>query len=115
VKVTRIDDAQPYQAPGHYDMRSLRLHGWDISDSKNFWVGLSHFLPGGGAEKDASPLEKVYVVLSGEITIVQQDGETVLSAMDSCFIGPHEEREIINRSNQPATMLVIMPYPENAK
>lgn len=115
MKVTRIDEALPYQAPGHYDMRSLRLHGWDISDSKNFWVGLSHFLPGGGAEKDASPLEKVYVVLSGEITIVQQGGETVLSAMDSCFIGPHEEREIINRSNQPATMLVIMPYPENAK
>lgn len=113
--VVPIGEAQPYQAPGHYDMRSLRLHGWDISDSKNFWVGLSHFLPDGGAEMDTSPLEKVYVVVSGEITVIQNGAETKLGPMDSCFIGPNEEREIINRTNQPASMLVIMPYPENAK
>jgi len=71
------------------------------------------FLPGGGAEMDSSPLEKVYVVLTGEITVVLNTGEeTTLLANDSCFIAPNEAREIVNRSNQTASMLVIMSYPE---
>ena len=115
MKVVKLEDAETYMAPGHFDMRSIRLHGWDMSDSKNFWVGLSHFLPGGGAERDSSPLEKVYVVLEGEISIVQEGRETQLGKMDSCFIGPNESREIINRTNSVATMLVIMPYPEKTQ
>jgi len=111
--VTRFKDAQPYDAPKHFDMRGLRLQGWDVSDSKNFWVGLSQFLPGGGAEMDSSALEKVYVVLVGEMTVVLSDGkETVLYPNDSCFLAPNEAREIINRSNQVASMLVVMNYPE---
>ena len=116
MKVTRFEDAQPYEAPKHFDMRGLRLQGWDVSDSQNFWVGLSQFLPGGGASMDASPLEKVYVVMSGEVTIILDNGEeTVLRAKDSCFIGPNESREIINKSNDTAYMLVIMNYPEGAR
>ena len=111
--VTRFKDALPYEAPKHFDMRGLRLQGWDISGSESFWVGLSQFLPGGGAEMDSSPLEKVYVVQSGEMTVVLASGEeTVLGPNDSCFLAPNEAREIINRSNQTASMLVIMNYPE---
>jgi hypothetical protein len=33
-------------------------------------VGLSHFLPGDGAGPDASPTEKVYFILSGELTVI---------------------------------------------
>jgi mannose-6-phosphate isomerase-like protein (cupin superfamily) len=116
VQVTRFEDAKPYEAPKHYDMRGLRLQGWDASDSSKFWVGLSQFLPGGGAQMDASPLEKIYVVQSGEVTIVLEDGEeTVLKQNDSCYIGPNEMREIINRGNSTAWMLVIMNYPEGAR
>ena len=111
--VTRFEDAKAYQAPKHFDMKALRLQGWEASESKNFWVGLSQFLPGGGAEMEASSLEKVYLVLSGEMTIVLSDGqETVLYPNDSCLLAPNEAREVINRSNQMATMLVIMNYPE---
>ena len=64
---------------------------------------------------DASPLEKVYVVLAGELTIILEDGtETLLGPKDSCFIGPDEAREIINRTNETAHMLVILNYPEGA-
>ncbi len=113
MQVTRFENALPYDAPKHYDMRGLRLQGWDVSESENFWVGLSQFLPGGGAEMDSSPLEKVYVVLTGQITIVLDNGdETTLHPNDSCFLAPNEAREIVNRSNQTASMLVVMNYPE---
>lgn len=116
MQVTRFADAKPYEAPKHHGMTGLRLQGWDVSDSENFWVGLSQFLPGGGAEMDVSPLEKVYIVLAGEVTIILADGtETVLRPRDSCFIGPDEGREIINRTNETAHMLVILNYPEGVR
>jgi len=115
MRVTRIEAARPYEAPKHYDMRALRLQGFDASPSENFWVGLSHFLPGGGAESDATPLEKVYVVLDGEVTVITDDGEQQLRPLDSCHLAPSERRSIENRTNRPASMLVVMPYPEGAR
>ena len=112
MKVKRFGDAKPYTAPNHFDMRGLRLQGFEPGGPTKFWTGLSHFLPGGGAGPDASPLEKVYVVLAGEITVRCAGAETVLGPMDSCFIGPDEEREIKNEGNGVASMLVVMPYPE---
>lgn len=110
--LTRFRDARPYVAPGHFDMRSLRLQGFDVSASKFAWLGLSHFLPGGGAEMDASPLEKLYVVLSGEITIELGDGSKhVLRELDSCYIPGNEKRAVRNEGNSVATMLVAMPHP----
>src|SRR3954453_16613545 len=110
--VTRLSDAQPYEAPKHFDMRGLRLQGFDASTSENFWVGLSNFLPGGGAEMDATPLEKVYVVVSGEVTVTTDAGETTLGPLDSCRLAPGEARSIENKTNLPALMLVAMPYPK---
>jgi len=113
--VTRIETARPYEAPKHFDMRSLRLQGFDASPTDGFWVGLSHFLPGGGAESDATPLEKVYVVLDGEVTVVTDDGEHELGPLDSCHIAAGERRSIENRTNRPATMIVVMPYPDGGR
>ncbi len=62
MQVTRLAEARPYRAPNHVGTSTLRLHGIEASDSKAFWVGLSHFLPGGGTEQpDATPVEKVTV------------------------------------------------------
>ena len=111
--VTRIDDARPYEAPKHHDMRALRLQGFDASDASQFWVGLSHFLPGGGAESDATPLEKVYVVLSGTVTVETDAGTADLGPSDSVYLAAGERRSVVNQTNQPASMLVVMPYPED--
>lgn len=111
MQVTRLEDARPYEAPKHFDMRGLRLQGWDASGAQGFWVGLSHFLPGGGTERDATPLEKVYVVVDGEVTVVTDEGEATLGPYDSCWLAPNESRSIENRTNRPASMLVVMPYP----
>jgi quercetin dioxygenase-like cupin family protein len=115
MQVTRIDAAGPYEAPKHHGGHMLRLQGWDASDSKNYWVGLSHFLPGGGAEHDATPLEKVYVVLAGEVTVTTDDDEVTLGPLDSCYLAPNEARSVTNKTNVPASMLVVMPYPEGTQ
>ena len=109
--VTRFEEATPYEAPNHFSMRSLRLQGFTEGAPKNFWVGLSHFLPRGGAGPDSSPLEKVYVVIAGELVVRAGGAEIVLKAFDSCTIPGGETREVINASNSVATMLVVMPYP----
>lgn len=115
MQVTRLADAPPYEAPNHFDMRGVRLQGWDVSDSNAFWVGLSHFLPGGGVDRDSTPLEKVYVLLEGELTVSTDDGDVTLTPLDSCHLEAGESRAIANRGTKTALLLVIMPYPGGAR
>ena len=110
--VRKFSDAKAYEAPNHRDYRSLRLFGADAGGPSQFIVGLSHFLPGGGAGPDASPTEKVYVVLSGNLTVIVDGKESVIGPNDSCFIGPNEKREIVNRGNEVVTILVAMSMPK---
>jgi mannose-6-phosphate isomerase-like protein (cupin superfamily) len=109
MQVTRIKEAGTYEAPGHFDVRTLRLQGAAASPVEDFTVGLSIFLPAGGCEMSATPLEKVYVVLEGEVTIVTETGEAVLGPLDSIYLAADEARAIENRTNEAASMLVVMP------
>jgi hypothetical protein len=77
--VKRFADAKPYSAPNHRDVRSLRLQGFEAGGPTHQWVGLSHFLPGGGAGPDSSTIEKIYVILGGEMTVIVNGQETVLA------------------------------------
>ncbi|MEN9392239.1 MAG: hypothetical protein RLZZ104_582 [Pseudomonadota bacterium] len=114
--ITRLAYAKAYNAPKHFDMRSLRLQGFDASSADFAWTGLSYFLPGGGAEMDSGPLGKIYVVIDGEVTIELGSGEKhVLGKLDSCFIPGGEARAVRNDGNIIATMLVVMPYPKDDK
>lgn len=110
----KLSEAKSYEAPNHRAYTSLRLFGADAGGPKNFIIGLSHFLPGGGAGPDASPTEKVYFVLSGSLTVIADGKETLLGPNDSCFIGSNETREIVNRGNEVVTMLVAMSTPQKA-
>ena len=80
--------------------------------SEKFWMGLSHFLPGGGAEYayEDSPTEKVYFVLDGEITVKTKKEEITLGPWDSVYLAPNEGREIINKTSKPVSMLVVINY-----
>ena len=113
--VKRFEDATPYEAPNHWGVTGLRLQGFEDGGPENQWVGFSQFLPGGGAGPDATPFEKVYVVLEGEMTVAIDGTDTVLSAMDSCTIPPGEIRTIENRSNHICKMLVVIPYPQGGR
>ncbi len=109
--IKRFSDALPYEAPNHFDVVGLRLQGFEDNGPKNQWVGLSQFLPGGGAGPDATPFEKVYVVLEGEMTVIVNGEEATLGKYDSCTIPAGVQRKIENRRNDVCTMLVVMPYP----
>lgn len=112
--IKRFDDAQPYVAPNHFGCHGLRLQGFEAGGPTNQWVGFSQFLPSGGAGPDATPFEKVYVVLEGEMTVIIDGAETVLRRYDSCTIPAHEVRTLENRANHTAKMLVVIPYPPEA-
>lgn len=114
VKEVKFEDVKPYETTGHSGAYALRLHHKDLTDSENFWVGLSYFFPGGGAEMSSTNFEKVYVVLSGRMTVIDKDGkEITLGPKDSIRIEPDEKRELKNKFNEVVSMLVISAYPKN--
>ena len=111
MQVTRLSEAKPYEANNHSGMRGLRLQGWDASATSAFWTGLSYFFPQGGAGFEASAVERVYVIIEGELTVITEKEEFVLRKMDSCFIPANEKRALENRTNEVVTMLVVGQYP----
>jgi uncharacterized cupin superfamily protein len=118
MNITRFDQAPSYQAPNHFDMHMLRLQGHEAGPSTALWLGTSQLLPGGHTTLDGSPVEKHYVVLEGELTLVSElDGaqtEAVLRKHDSARFAPGEKRQLVNRSNRTAMVLLAMAYPAAA-
>jgi quercetin dioxygenase-like cupin family protein len=110
MKKIKLSEVKPYAAPGHFGMVAMRLSGKEETGAQKFWVGMSHFLPGGGAEFGATPAEKYYFVLDGEITVKTKKEEITLGPWDSVYLAPNEGREIINKTNKPASMLVVINY-----
>jgi len=111
-----LKDCKSYNPPMHFEMAAIRLHGKEESGTQKFWMGISHFLPGGGAEYDYenSPTEKIYYVLEGEVVVYSKDKSEkfTLKKSDSIFIAPYEGRSVINETNLTATMLVVVNNPD---
>lgn len=110
-----LEDLKTYEAAGHFGMTAMRIHGKEETGAEKFWVGLSTFLPGGGAQYayEDNPLEKVYYVLEGELTVRDKIGTTyVLKKGDALSFPPNEGRTLSNEANAPAVMLVIINYPQ---
>ena len=104
-----------YEAPGHFGVTTMRIHGKEETGAQKFWMGLSTYLPGGGAEwgYEDNPLEKVYYVPEGEMTVTDKNGkEYVIHKDESITLLPNEGRGLVNKSNFPARMLVIINYPD---
>ncbi|MDR1297666.1 MAG: cupin domain-containing protein [Deltaproteobacteria bacterium] len=115
--VRSLAEVKPYDPPVHFGAVSLRLQGAQESGLTKFWVGMTHFLPGGGAEWDYenSPTEKVYFVMDGEMTIKTKDGEVTVKKYDSLYLAPNEGRSMVNKSNLPCVLLVSISMPPAAK
>ena len=110
----KYEELKSYDAPGHFGMTAMRIHGKEETGAEKFWMGVSTFLPGGGAEwaYEDNPLEKVYYVLEGEMTVTDKEGKKyVIHKDESISFAPNEGRDLINESNSPAKMLVIINYP----
>jgi mannose-6-phosphate isomerase-like protein (cupin superfamily) len=112
MKKVSLAEVKPYAAAKHFNMTAMRLQGKEETGIQKFWVGVSYFLPGGGAEwaYEDNPNEKVYIVLDGEITVINKQEEITLRPMDSLYLGPNEGRSILNKTNKPVTMMVVINY-----
>ena len=110
MKKITLDIVKPYDAVGHFNMTALRLSGKEETGAQKFWVGMSHFLPGGGAEFASSPTEKFYYILEGEITVKTEREEITIKKGEAVFIAANEKRSIINNSKLPTTTLVVINY-----
>lgn len=108
MNVTRFGDARAYVAANHHGCESVRLQGAEVSPVSSFWVGVSNFEPGGGADWDTTNAEKVYVVLEGEVTVETDDELVTLHPKDSVFLAANERRRVINESAARAVMAVVI-------
>ena len=108
MRITRHSGAPAYVAPAHHEVATRRLQGQDAGPTERFWVGLSYYLPGGGADESPTSEETVYVVLDGTL-VVQADGqEEEIGPLDSVHLPKGTLRRVDNRSPRPATLLVII-------
>lgn len=110
-KFTRKNEATTYEAPGHYDVRTTRLHNpQDVNDGKII-MGLSHFLPGGGCETGSNPMESIYYIVEGEMDFEVEGEKTTLYAGDSFHCGPFTNKSIKNNGTVSTQMLVVILPP----
>ena len=112
-KIVRKNEATFYEAPGHYDMRPTRLHNPDDVNEGKLIMGLSHFLPGGGCQFGANPLESIYYIVEGEMDIELEGGDkSTLRAGDSFHCGPNTSKGIQNNGSVTCQMLVTLLPPQ---
>ena len=107
--VVRFTDAPPYTAPGHDRMQMVRLQGREAGPADTAWLGVSTIEPGGGTTLDAATVEKMYLVLDGELIMSNGETEVRLQRWDSCRIAPQESRQLRNDTDKPASILLVMP------
>jgi quercetin dioxygenase-like cupin family protein len=116
-KVTRKDEAYKYEAPKHFDVRTTRLHDPQDVNEGVITMGLSHFLPGGGCEFGANPLESIYYIIEGQMELkVEGDNglefTTTLVKGDSFHCGPNTKKSVLNSGMESCQMLVALVKPK---
>jgi quercetin dioxygenase-like cupin family protein len=107
MKLIKHGQGVQYDAKGHFSCYAMNklIVG---QDTKKLTVGVSHFLPGGGAQMSSSPKERAYYVISGSIKITGKNEEYEVSADDLIYIGAGEERSFQAMGTKPATILVMI-------
>lgn len=110
-KIVQKHEAYRYEAPGHFDVLTTRLHDPDDVNAGQLIMGLSHFLPGGGTELGSNPKESIYYVQKGELTMTTDNGEFVLHEGDSFHCGPDTQKAVRNTGASVCEMLVVLTTP----
>lgn len=109
MKKVSINEGIAYEAKGHFDMRAIKLQSKPLTGCDHLSLGISEFLPGGGTEYLEPPVELIYFMLEGELTIYDKDKQELCTIKkdDSLHFAKGEGRIVLNNTNYPASMLVI--------
>ena len=107
-----------YVAPGHNECVPTRLHDIDGAgpndiEGGKMIMGITWFVPGGGCDFGNNPLESIYYILSGEMTLRVEDAEpTVLRAGDSFHCVGGVNKSVTNTGEVGCQMLVCLLPPQ---
>lgn len=107
IKVKR-GDGIPYEAPMHHDVYGvLKL---TKEQTKTTILNYSYFLPNGGADMSSAPVDRIYVVMKGSITVrgKSDDENHTLNRRDILYIAAGEEREVSVNNGETAEVLVVV-------
>ena len=116
-KITKKNESYTYEAPGHYDVRTTRLHDPADVNSGGLIMGLSHFLPGGGCNYGSNPKESIYYIIEGQMYLesevdTENEVKTTLYAGDSFHCGPNTKKSVVNTGTTACQMLVVLTDPK---
>ena len=116
-KFTPFDGYTTYEGKGHFECLTTRLHNADEVNEGHTTMGLTHFLPGGGANVAPVNFEMIYYIISGEMTVELYDDndnceKVVLHAGDSVHFGKGTKRGCLNTGIVSAQMMTIMIKPQ---
>jgi quercetin dioxygenase-like cupin family protein len=106
-RLHRVADAVAFQPEGHTGVSPIRLTG--AAPEESISVVLSSYEPGAHAERSPVPVDTVYVVLTGRLTVSLDKEQMDLSRLDSLFLPAGCVRAVDNLTTEPATMFVIRP------
>ncbi len=101
----------PAQSVAEEGARSTTVR-WLISrqdGAPSFAMRLFELAPGGCTPRHEHPWEHEVFVLDGPLEIVQEAGETELTAGDAVLVLPGERHQFRSRGEAPARMLCIIP------
>lgn len=104
-------EGMPYEAPQHRGVYGvLKL---TKKQTKGAAVNYSYFLPNGVAEMSSAPVNRIYMVIKGSITVTGKKGSAAhaVERGDLLYIAAGEEREITVNKGQAAEVLVLAIEP----
>ncbi len=106
-----------YEAAGHYECVPTRLFDIDGAGANDIEggkiiMGITYFVPGGSTEFTSNPMESIYYILTGEMTLKTDDGETVLHAGDSFHCVGGVNKSVRNTGTEVCKMLVVLQPPQ---
>ena len=107
MRISRLSDAEPFEPVGHHGVGPVRLQGGEKTPTEGLTVVLSHYLPGGEAESSPQPAETIYIVVAGELVVTSDGVEETLRPLDSAHFTTGTLRQMENRTQLPASLLVI--------
>lgn len=105
MKLVKLNECAGATPPHHSDMVSYALFG--KQNGSNLGFSISYYLPGGGADMGPQPVEVVYYVLEGTITVKGETEEFVLQSQDVLHVDAGTMKSIRNTGKTPATLFVL--------